>query len=218
MANHHQKLDTLKVQRAAAKTRLMVEELRRFVSSMRFPEATPRKQLSAALLMASMEHAEAVAFLLEHGPHYHGMPAMTLLRPQIECFLRGVFFHSDAATDQEVTDFIEHDELPKRTDRDGKKATHLLGADGRGRYTSVWRNIQAAIRSIFVQALCILAKGASRLGAWWSRSVDALQDRFIKPRVQRQRSRTVSVVGKQWNDFRLCHVLFCSTHCQRSWQ
>lgn len=127
MANHHhQRLDGLKVQRTAAKTRLMVEELRSFVSSMRFPEATPRKQLSAALLMASMEHAEAVAFLLEHGPHYHGMPAMALVRPQIECFLRGVFFHSDATTDQEVMDFIEHDELPKRADCDGKKRSVSL--------------------------------------------------------------------------------------------
>jgi hypothetical protein len=122
MVNRHYKgLDPLKVQRAAAKTRMMVEKLRLFVSAMRFPEPTPRKHLAAALLMASMEHAEAVAFLLEHGPRYHGMPAIALVRPQIECFLRGVFFHSEATSDQEVTNFIQRDELPKRSDADGRK-------------------------------------------------------------------------------------------------
>lgn len=118
---HHKGLDPLKVQRTAAKTRVMVEKLRLFVSAMHFPEPTPRKQLATALLMASMEHAEAVAFLLENGPRYHGMPAMALVRPQIECFLRGVFFHSEATTDQEVMNFIQRDELPKRADDAGRK-------------------------------------------------------------------------------------------------
>jgi len=59
----------------AAKTRVLVEKLRLFVSSMYFPEPTPRKQLATLLLMASMEHGEAVAFLMEQGPHYYGTPA-----------------------------------------------------------------------------------------------------------------------------------------------
>ena len=127
MVDRHPKgIDSLKVQRTAAKTRVMVKELRLFVSVMRFPEPTPRKLLAATLLMASMEHAEAVALLLEHGPRYHGMPAITLVRPQIECFLRGVFFHSHAATDQEVMDFIERDELPKRADNTRKKRSISL--------------------------------------------------------------------------------------------
>lgn len=112
--------DTLKPQRLAAKTRILVERLRLFVSSMSFNEPTPRRQLATTLLMASMEHAEAVAFLMEHGPRYYGMPAIALLRPQIECFLRGIFFHSSAASEQEVRDFIQHDRLPRRSDGNGK--------------------------------------------------------------------------------------------------
>lgn len=112
--------DTLQPQRLAAKTRVLVERLRLFVSSMAFNEPTPRRKLATTLLMASMEHAEAVAFLMEHGPRYYGMPAIALLRPQMECFLRGVFFHSSAASEQEVRDFMQHDRLPKRPDSNGK--------------------------------------------------------------------------------------------------
>ena len=112
--------DTLKVQRASAKTRILVEKLRLFVSSMRFPERTPRAELAITLLMASMEHAEGVAFLMEHGPRYYGMPACALVRPQIECLLRGIFFNSADATHQEIVYFIENDQLPKRPDAEGK--------------------------------------------------------------------------------------------------
>lgn len=113
-------MDTLQPQRLAAKTRVLAAQLRLFVSSMSFNEPTPRRQLATTMLMASMEHAEAVAFLMEHGPYYYGMPAIALLRPQIECFLRGVFFHSSAVSEQEVSDFVQHDRLPKRPDGNGR--------------------------------------------------------------------------------------------------
>jgi hypothetical protein len=119
------KNDTLKVQRMATKTRLLIQELRLFVSSMRFSEPTPRRRLATSLLMASMEHGEGAAFLIEHGPHYYGMPASALARPQIECFLRGVFFHSDAAADQEVVAFMERDEWPMRPEGKGQRKLSL---------------------------------------------------------------------------------------------
>jgi hypothetical protein len=117
--------DPLKVQRMAARTRALVEQLRLHVSSMRFPEVTSRRHLATSLLMASLEHGEAIAFLMEHGPRYHGTPASALARPQIECFLRGVFFHSQAATDLEVDNFIQHDEWPKRPDGKQKRKLSL---------------------------------------------------------------------------------------------
>lgn len=119
------KKDTLKVQRFSTKTRILIEELRRFVESMKFPERTPRRHLAVSLLMASMEHGEAMAFLMEHGPHYYGTPASALARPQIECFLRGVFFYSEMATDPEVAAFIERDEWPMRPEGKGKRKLSL---------------------------------------------------------------------------------------------
>jgi hypothetical protein len=53
------------------------------------------------------------------------MPASALARPQIECFLRGVFFHFDAASDQEVVAFVERDEWPMRQDGKGKRKVSL---------------------------------------------------------------------------------------------
>jgi hypothetical protein len=119
------KNDSLKVQRMATKTRLLIQELRLFVSSMRFSEPTSRRRLATSLLMASMEHGEGAAFLMEQGPLYYGSPASALARPQIECFLRGVFFHSDASTDQEVVAFIENDEWPTRLDGKSKRKVSL---------------------------------------------------------------------------------------------
>lgn len=119
------KNDSLKVQRMATKTRLLIQELRLFVSSMRFSKPTPRRRLATSLLMASMEHGEGASFLMEQGPLYYGSPASALARPQIECFLRGVFFHSDAATDQEVAAFIEEDEWPMRLDGKSKRKVSL---------------------------------------------------------------------------------------------
>jgi len=119
-------LDTLKVQRASAKTRILIQSLRLFISAMRFPERTPRRQLAMTLLMASIEHAEGVAFLMEHGPRYYGMPACALVRPQVECLLRGIFFNSAEATSEEVDQFVESDELPQRLDANGKKRDFSL--------------------------------------------------------------------------------------------
>jgi len=68
--------DTLKVQRFSTKTRILIEELRRFVGSMKFPEPTPRSRLAVSLLMASMEHGEGMAFLMEYGPRYYGTPGV----------------------------------------------------------------------------------------------------------------------------------------------
>jgi len=117
--------DSLKVQRFSTKTRILIEELRRFVGNMKFPEPTPRSRLAVSLLMASMEHGEGMAFLMEYGPRYYGTPASALARPQIECFLRGVFFHSEMATDPEVAAFIERDEWPIRPEGKGKRKLSL---------------------------------------------------------------------------------------------
>ncbi|MEO7067403.1 MAG: hypothetical protein ABI114_10880 [Rhodanobacter sp.] len=78
-----------------------------------------RNLLAATLLRASMDHGCALAFLVSCHPDEFGAPALALHRSQIETLMRGAFFAKEA-TDEEVTYFIENDDMPKRRDENGR--------------------------------------------------------------------------------------------------
>jgi len=70
-------------------------------------EATTKNRVSASLLHLSLEHFAAIHILLSK-QHYGS--AYSLLRPQFESYIRGVWF-SFIATDLELDKFIQKDEL-----------------------------------------------------------------------------------------------------------
>ena len=71
-------------------------------------KSSTRSRVAAALLHLSIEHHGSMQILVDH-KHYGS--AFTLLRPQFEAYLRGVWFQL-CATDQQIAKFIKNDELP----------------------------------------------------------------------------------------------------------
>jgi len=81
--------------------------------------STTRNVIASSLLQASLDHARAVAFLLEFSGAEFGASTIVLTRSCLDQFLRGAFF-SLCASDEEVEFFSNHDEMPSCPGENGK--------------------------------------------------------------------------------------------------
>jgi hypothetical protein len=80
---------------------------------------THRSYVATALLRASMDHGLSQALLFSMPQDDFGASALALHRCQMETCLRGIFF-AGPATEEEVQYFIQYDDMPKRSDDQGK--------------------------------------------------------------------------------------------------
>lgn len=71
--------------------------------------ATTRSRIAAALLHLAIEHHGSIHLLIIN--HQYGS-AFTLLRPQFESYVRGVWFLR-CASEEQIKEFVNADELPK---------------------------------------------------------------------------------------------------------
>jgi len=81
--------------------------------------ASERFFIALQLLRASCDHGRALTYLFANNPLDMAGSALALHRSQIEQFLRAVFF-AHIATDDELQDFIDNDEGPRRRTVNGK--------------------------------------------------------------------------------------------------
>lgn len=77
-------------------------------------EATERNHVALALLLASVDQARSLCYLLAMEPQNGWYAALILHRSQFEHFLRGAFF-ARAASDAELSHFLRKNKLPSRT-------------------------------------------------------------------------------------------------------
>lgn len=74
---------------------------------------TERNRVALALLLASLDQARTLCFLLATDPNNGWYSSLILHRSQIDHFLRGAFF-AQPATDSELAYFLEKNRLPSR--------------------------------------------------------------------------------------------------------
>lgn len=98
-----------------------IHQVRLLMAGLQYPPETDRLRLALTLFKASSDHAAAISRLLALDPLDYGVSASALFRPQVEKFLRAVFFASpEASSDDEVRDFLANDEMPLRPQTKGK--------------------------------------------------------------------------------------------------
>lgn len=82
--------------------------------------ASERSLTFLPLLMASMDNAATLLFLLAEKPERSWVAALSLHRSQFDYFLRAAFF-ARAASEQELGRFRSKGKMPKRAEKSGRK-------------------------------------------------------------------------------------------------
>lgn len=83
-------------------------------------DGTNRTYVALALLTASMDNANVVAYLLASKPERAWVSALALFRSQFDFFLRGAYF-AKSASENELARFQKKGKMPSRASASGKK-------------------------------------------------------------------------------------------------
>jgi len=101
-------------QRASSANKV-IEQLTEQLALYAWENSDQRLLVALPLLQSSIDVAAAATRLLTTDPVQYGSAAEAMFRPQLERYMRAVFFGSSVlSTDAEVLAFFENDEMPKR--------------------------------------------------------------------------------------------------------
>ncbi|OOG47477.1 hypothetical protein B0E52_03615 [Rhodanobacter sp. C06] len=101
--------------RHAARANEIIEKITEQITPYVFENSCARIHVAIPLLKSSIDIAAAATHLLTTDPVQYGSAAEAMYRPQLERYLRAIFFGSPAlTTDDEVHGFLENDRMPRR--------------------------------------------------------------------------------------------------------
>lgn len=114
----------------AARANEVIEKITTQLTPYTFVNSSERIHVGISLLKSSIDIAAAATRLLTIDPVQYGGAAEAMYRPQLERYLRAVFFGSSVlTTDNEVHDFLENDRMPSRPTPGSKEIGFVALAD-----------------------------------------------------------------------------------------
>jgi hypothetical protein len=116
------------LQQAAEESLVALDRIRDVLSALEIPR-NERNGTAIALLYSAAEQAHSAAFLVARDIKRGVLPALILIRSQLDHLMRAAFF-ARAATAEQLEHFLENDELPRHKGRKlGPRELARINAD-----------------------------------------------------------------------------------------